>query len=500
MSGPILRLADDLSLDLGQFAQTGWRAGVWASSGRGKSHTVGVITEELLDAGIPVVVVDPEGEMWTLRERYRTIVVGGPHGDLPAYSARAAVREILRVGFTQSLALVWDLSEAVTNAAQQELARPVLEELFAIQTRERRTVGLVIEEVQVFAPQSAPAATSEVMARIAKQGRKRGILLVVASQRTQAVSKEFMSQLNFPIIGGFEERLDYEAIRHHAGGKTFEELNRLPVGTFWFPRLGQYHHIRARRVTHGGDTPALGADIVLRQTVTDESLDAAIAQLAEVLRRAEEEERAERGEIARLKRQVEELQALLAAKDQEIQQLQIALKVAAAQAAAREQTRAERATSVSVEAERVEVRPRGSKAAPRKPEPDQVTIPAATVSIGLPAAPGGPQQWVEHPAVKDLLKRARALTRRRLGGYEDYCAAALTAMARAPRVSAEDLALALGLGSQQSVYRVRVACRQLVEVGLARENQDGTFSLHADNVQKAVALAEARAARKRGRQ
>lgn len=497
----MLRLADDLQLGLEQFAQTGWRAGIWASSGRGKSHTVGVIVEELAEAGIPVVAIDPEGELWTLRERYRTLVVGGPHGDLPACRARAAVREVLRVGLTQGLTLVWDLSEAVTNAAQQDLARPVLEELFAIQTRERRTVGLVIEEVQVFAPQSAPAGTSEIMARIAKQGRKRGILLIVASQRTQAVSKEFMSQLNFPIIGGFEERLDWEAVRHHAGGKGFEELNALPVGVFWFPRLGEYHRIRARRVTHGGDTPALGGDIVLRQTVTDEGLDAAIAQLAEVLRQAEEEERAERGEIAELKRQLEELQALLAAKDQEIQQLQIALKVAAAQASAREQARAERAASVSVEAERVEVKARAEKTAGRgrQERTEQVVIPASAVAIGLPAPPGGPREWIQHPAVQDLLKRAQALTQRHLGCCGGYCAAALTAMARAPQVSAQDLALALGLGSQQSVYRVRVACRQLVEVGLAREHRGGTFSLHADNVQKAVALAEARAARKRGR-
>ena len=53
---PILTLCDDLRLSLADYARTGLRAGIWASSGRGKSFGVGVLCEELLAAGIPVVV------------------------------------------------------------------------------------------------------------------------------------------------------------------------------------------------------------------------------------------------------------------------------------------------------------------------------------------------------------------------------------------------------------------------------------------------------------
>lgn len=85
-----------------------------------------------------------------------------------------------------------------------------------------------------------------------------------------------------------------------------------------------------------------------------------------------------------------------------------------------------------------------------------------------------------------------------VGGYHEYCAAALEALARSRSASPSELALALGLASTSSVSRVRAACRQLVRVGLAREGA-GVFSLHRENIEKAVALAEARAARRRSR-
>lgn len=490
MAAPVLHLADDLVLDLGAYASTGWRAGVWASSGRGKSYAVGVIVEELLDAHIPVVVIDPEGEFWTLREGYRTVVVGGPRGDLPLCGACPAVREILEVALGQDLALVVDLSDLAANAAQQEAARPFLEELFVLLGRERRTAGVVVEEAHVFAPQFGSASTAEIMSRLAKQGRKRGVLLVAASQRTQAVSKEFMSQLNFPMLGGFDEKLDFDAVKHHAAGWTFRELNGLPVGMFWFPRLGEFHRIRARRVTHGGDTPDLGGEVVLRGVVADGDLEAVVARLAEAVGRARAEEEAERGEVARLRRRVEELEAELAEKAREVERLQVALRVAAAQAAAKPRPGPEaRVNSVSVRANRVEVAagaPALVQAVPATPAVP-VTIPAGGVAL------------LEHPAVQGLLQSACSLTRKHLGGYEEYCVAALEALARSRAVSPSELAVALGLGSSSSVSRVRVACRQLARVGLAKEQVGGTFTLHRENLEKAVALAEARMARRKKR-
>lgn len=488
MSGHFLQVSNNFSINLTDYSKTGFRAGIWASSGRGKSYAMGVMAEEFLEAGFPVVIIDPEGEFWTLREKYRTLIIGGPHGDIPHTNSRDAVREILKAGIAQKLALIFDLSDLVNNASQQRLALPVLEELFLLTTKEKRNVGLFIEEVQIFAPQSTPAATSEIMSRIAKQGRKRGILLVVASQRTQAVSKEFMSQLNFPIIGGFEEKLDYEAVKHHAGGKSFEDLYNLPIGTFWFPRLGNWYLIRRRKVTHGGDTPAIGEEVKLSKTVKDSKLDTVIEKLAEIVAKAAKAEEEERSEINQLKRRIKELEALLATKDREIEQLQIALKAEAARASA--QLLVARETNCFLaNASQVEI------LSPVKNEPQKETeLPQmSSAAVNFPA-----NDMLQHPAVLKLLQKARLFTTKKLGGYGNYCNSALAAIAGGGRVTPEDLALSQGLGSAQSLYRLKVALKFLVQVGLARE-EGGTFALDAEKIQKAIALYETQQKNKEGK-
>ncbi|MGI9862725.1 DUF87 domain-containing protein [Moorella naiadis] len=479
MPGLFLRISDNFSIALTDYVKTGFRAGIWASSGRGKSYAMGVMAEEFLEAGFPVVIIDPEGEFWTFREKYRTLIIGGPHGDIPHTNSRDAVREILKAGIAQKLALIFDLSDSVSNASQQKLALPVLEELFLLTTKEKRNVGLFIEEVQIFAPQSTPAATSEIMSRIAKQGRKRGILLVVASQRTQAVSKEFMSQLNFPIIGGFEEKLDYEAVKHHAGGKNFDDLYNLPVGTFWFPRLGNCYPIRRRKVTHGGDTPAIGGEVQLSKTVKDSKLNTVIEKLAEIVAKATKAEEEERSEINQLKHRIKELEALLAAKDREIEQLQIALKAEAARASTQLLV-AREMNSLSVNASHVEVRAPVENGPQKETEP----TPEPALNAGDKLSADG---LLEQPAVKKLLQKARFFTVKKLGGYGDYCDSALVALVTGSQVTPEDLALSRGLGSAQSVYRLRTALRFLVRVGLAKE-EAGIFKLDVEKIQKAVGL------------
>ncbi len=44
--------------------------------GYGKSNTAAVLIEEMLRTGIPVCVVDPAGEYWGLKEKYKLFVIG----------------------------------------------------------------------------------------------------------------------------------------------------------------------------------------------------------------------------------------------------------------------------------------------------------------------------------------------------------------------------------------------------------------------------------------
>ncbi|MGI9951383.1 DUF87 domain-containing protein [Moorellaceae bacterium AZ2] len=469
LSFPSLRLGNDLYIDLTNYADTGLRVGVWASSGRGKTNTVGVLIEEFLEAGFPAVIVDPEGEFWTLKEAFRTLVVGGSHGDLPATSNRQAVKEILSIALDERLAVVFDFCEEPTNAGQQRLALPVLEELFSLATRKRQPVVLAVEEVQVFAPQSASSLTAEIMARISKQGRKRGIILVVASQRTQAVSKEFLTQINFPVIGGFEEPLDYQAVKHHTAGKSFEELHSLPAGRFWFPRLGKTGQVRRRKVTHVGDTPFLSGPLPVQGAKTDAALEAAVAKLSQLVEQIREKEEAEQGEIAALKRRVAELEELLATKDREIEELRIALKVAV--------TRGEVLGWRQGEATVVDNLGTSHNG---------TNVPAEGKDLFSPA--GG--EYMDHPTVRKMIEKARQMVRRRLPGYQSYCDYAVEALFRLGQVTPYELALGKGLASKASERRMRLVCRQLAAAGLAREEHGDRFILALDNIRMITRMAK----------
>ncbi|MEK7848850.1 MAG: DUF87 domain-containing protein, partial [Chloroflexota bacterium] len=148
-----LQVARDFAYDAGDFAATGLRAFVVSSSGRGKSYTAGVLCEEALDGGLPAIVFDPEGEYWTLKERYPTLVAGGDHAHIPLVRRPRVVQQLLSLALSRSgFALVFDLSE-LREREQQGFYALAAEELFVLKRQHPGTALLVVEEAHLFAPQ-----------------------------------------------------------------------------------------------------------------------------------------------------------------------------------------------------------------------------------------------------------------------------------------------------------------------------------------------------------
>ena len=77
------KLSKDFELDYKDFEDVGMRIFIAGMSGSGKSHAAKVIVEEAIENGFPVIIVDPEGEYASLKELYKTIVVGGKYADVP---------------------------------------------------------------------------------------------------------------------------------------------------------------------------------------------------------------------------------------------------------------------------------------------------------------------------------------------------------------------------------------------------------------------------------
>ena len=117
MAAGVGRVGD--TIGLGTWADTGEEAAldltllvkrrllVTASSGGGKSWLVRVLAEQIFGK-VPLLLVDPEGEFATLRERYGYVLVG-PGGETPAdvRSAGLVARRLLEC----RASAVCDLSE-----------------------------------------------------------------------------------------------------------------------------------------------------------------------------------------------------------------------------------------------------------------------------------------------------------------------------------------------------------------------------------------------------
>jgi hypothetical protein len=180
---------------------------ILAKKSSGKTYLGMVIVEEIRKsgAGVAVVVVDPTG-VWTPGLRcmadgkpspHKILTLGGPYGDLPlqSFQGRAAAEVVERL---RPHPVILDLSDLATPG-QHEIVADFGERIFA--TKERSPMLLVLDECDEFAPQvlggSAHQKRSlEIVDRIVRRGRIKGLGTLLITQRAAVVSKNVLSQID----------------------------------------------------------------------------------------------------------------------------------------------------------------------------------------------------------------------------------------------------------------------------------------------------------------
>jgi hypothetical protein len=509
---PSLAICDGYRLDLTDYARTGLRVGIWASSGRGKSFGVGVLCEELLAAGIPVIAIDPEGELHTLREQYRVLVLGGEQGDLPLPPGPASIRMALGRALEEGLGLVIDLSEKPTARSQQEAARPWLEQLWILLSQRHMPAALVVEEVHIFAPQSGSACTADIMQRFAKQGRKRGAILVAASQRTQAVSKEFMSQLNFPAIGGFETERDYEAVKAVVDGHGFDEFRTLEPGRFFLTAAGDFYRWRPRQTSHGGDSPVWDPAEVQSAAVRDSALSELVAQLQEAFAADEpasapvpDAVAAERARTKALEQELASVRDELLQAQAEVNRLQIALQITGAIKVMITQEIIARAPALAVPAAAqvaggavmaaVAGAPGGTgtaaAASAPAPTPEQAT-PAVAVVRAEAQTPAlvkevrlTPDAILGVESIKTMIRSARDRARRRAPRSSQWVTAIVQSLAEGQALTSTEFAGRYGYWGKVTINRITAVLDALTTVGYA-SCKNGQYRLNEPYIRQVI--------------
>jgi hypothetical protein len=76
-------------------------------TGSGKTNTAAVLIEELLSNGLPLTVVDIEGEYWSLKEKFEVLVAGrSQHAELEVGPNNAA--QLAEISLKRGISIILD--------------------------------------------------------------------------------------------------------------------------------------------------------------------------------------------------------------------------------------------------------------------------------------------------------------------------------------------------------------------------------------------------------
>jgi len=255
---------EDVSIDA-QKIVTG-RTCVIAQSGAGKSYLIAVLCEQFLKHNIPFCIIDTEGEYFSLREKYNILWIGGSKSDLKIENTD--FKKLALKIINERVPLILDVSD-VTD--ERKVVSDFLKELYEVADELRTPYLLMIEEADKFIPQSKESMPQ--IEEISRRGRKRGLGLLLASQRPALVNKNVLSQCGNQMIGKLTTENDLQAVNLFFGSrKELEELPELEPGEFFI--MGDISKkvktkIKERETKHKGLTPILIPKSVGKISVND---------------------------------------------------------------------------------------------------------------------------------------------------------------------------------------------------------------------------------------
>ena len=317
-----MRISADLDLPID--AATG-TFGILATKGAGKSNVAVVMAEEMYDAGVPWVAVDPKGDWWGLRSSedgkspgLPIIVFGGRHGDVPLEPTAGAL--LADLVLEQRITCVLDVSQ-FTKADTTRFLLAFGRRLFAHADDDVvEPIHLFLEEAHEYLPQSVKGDQADlvnVWQRIVKQGRFKGLGVTLISQRSSVLNKDVLELIDTLIVLRTIGPLSRKSIADWVKDQDVDQgllasLPGLADGEAWVWSPGalgilQRIQFRRRRTFDSGATPKVGQVRKAPTTIADVDLAAIKEQMAETI------ERAKADDPKVLRARVKELEKALAA-------------------------------------------------------------------------------------------------------------------------------------------------------------------------------------------
>lgn len=314
-----LQIAEGLSLPLDAITQTFL---IMAKRGMGKTYTAAVMTEEMLKARMPVVVLDPMGVWWGLRASANgkqvglpITIFGGDHADVPLEST--AGETIADLIVKEHISAVLDMSH-FRKAEQKRFAMLFAENLYY---KNKQALHLMVDEADAFAPQKPQKGEERMLGAfedIVRRGRSKGLGVTLITQRSAVLNKNVLTQAEVLIALRAIAPQDQEAVLawidvhgdKDKRKKMMESLSSLAVGEAWFWSPGWLDvfkrvRINKRQTFDSSATPKFGGRLREPRRLAPVDLKRIREKIAATIERAKQEDPRE------LKRQIIELRQQL---------------------------------------------------------------------------------------------------------------------------------------------------------------------------------------------
>lgn len=304
----------NVALDIDTLIKT--RLLIQANSGGGKSFLIRRMCEQLF-GHVPVIIIDPEGEFATLREKFGYVLVG-KGGETPAdpRSAKLVAHKLLEL----RASAVIDLYE-MNPRQRHEYVKLFSEAMIDAPKNLWRPTIIVFDEAHTWCPEkgSGESVASDAVTAFPTRGRKRRFCAVFATQRLGKLRKDASAELLNRLIG-----------------PTFEDVDlKRAIDLLSIPADQKREFEAGMRVLDPGNFYALGRAICKERTLfkvggvetsheieeakfgsepppTPERIKNLLPQLADLPKQAETAAKTEselKAEIRTLKQEVQQLKA-----------------------------------------------------------------------------------------------------------------------------------------------------------------------------------------------
>ena len=260
------------------------RALFQANSGGGKSYLLRRFLEQS-HGHVQQIIIDPEGEFHSLREKYEYLLIGKDNADIQIDTRHAPLmaRKLMETNANAIL----DLYE-MSHFERIRFVKVFLDALVNLPKSLWHPAIIVIDEIHVFAPESSKGRSEslESVASLASRGRKRGYALVGATQKLSKFHKDVASELNTKFTGRCTLDIDQKRAAQDLGIKHHTELRNLD---YEFHAYGPAIDSEVKIKSYPVDTTHADIGIVKYTIANPNKIRSLLANFAELPQEAENE-------------------------------------------------------------------------------------------------------------------------------------------------------------------------------------------------------------------